>query len=396
MYTRPAVGLYFHIPFCVAKCSYCDFNSYANLRHLFLAYSQALLAELGEAFSTWEFDVKTVYIGGGTPTVLPVQTIQDVLAATKRKTLDIEEVTTEANPGTLTPGYLKALRAAGINRISLGLQSMNDKELRLLGRIHNSQEALSSIDLIRASGFKNLNLDLMYGLPEQTLSSWEKTLDRALSVHPDHLSLYALTIEPDTPLATSIEKGFIQRADDDLSADMYELSEEKLRLAGYVHYEISNWALPGRECRHNLIYWRNEPYLGIGAGAWSYWQGRRWGNIRSPWLYISQIEANRSVVEECEGISPTQAISDTLILGLRLSGGVRWNDFSERFGLDMKQVYGREIEQLERLALLEVDPLGIRLTSKGRLLGNEVFEKFLEKLQEGRSLSRSTSSTSTE
>lgn len=377
MQYRTVVGLYFHMPFCAAKCTYCDFNSHPGLSRLHVAYQQALLKELDQALASWDFEVRTVYFGGGTPTVMPSSGFADILGRIPSDRRDIEEITMEANPTTVTADTLRSLRRAGIDRLSLGVQSMNDQELRLLGRIHDRQTAVKSIRMAKDEGFDNVNVDLIFGLPDQTTIRWEQTLEEVLLQEPDHISLYCLTLEPGTKLAEWVEQGKVCRVEDDLVAEMYEFSVERLKAGGYDHYEISNWALPGKQCHHNLIYWNNESYLGIGAGAWSYWQDSRWGNIRDPEQYITNCLEDKSVMEEHESVSQDQEIADTLILGLRLTDGIQRWSFRERFELEPEQAYDNQIQKLKNLGLLETDSAGLRLTDRGRLLGNEVFEHFL-------------------
>jgi len=361
----------------MAKCTYCDFNSHPGLSRLYVSYQEALVKELDQALGFWNFEIKTVYFGGGTPTVMPPVTFANILSRIPSDRKCIEEITVEANPGTVTPAILRRLRKAGVNRLSLGVQSMNDQELRLLGRIHDRQIAVRSIEMAKDEGFDNVNVDLIFGLPDQTMLNWQRTLEEVLLQEPDHVALYGLTLEPGTKLAQWVEQGKVGQVEDDLMADMYEFSVERLKAAGYEHYEISNWALPGKQCQHNLIYWNNEPYLGMGAGAWSYWQERRWENIKDPEQYVMRCLEARSIIEEDELVSQEQEIADTLILGLRLTDGIGRRSFRRRFDLEPEQIYDYQIQKLKKLGLLETDSVGIRLTDKGRLLGNEVFEHFL-------------------
>lgn len=376
-----SLGLYVHIPFCVSKCSYCDFNSYAGLESLFAPYVHALQKEMRDLSGRWgSLPVRTIYIGGGTPTVLPPSLLLAVLSACSSY-FDVAagaEVTVEANPGTVDESYLASLRAAGVNRLSLGVQSFDADELRLLGRIHDVEQARCSVRQARMAGFDNVNLDLIFGLPGQRVSTWQATLQQALELAPEHLSLYALTLEEHVPLSRRIARGELPPPDDDLAAEMYELAEAELARAGYVHYEISNWARPGCECRHNLIYWRNQSYLGVGAGAHSWFAGRRWANVRAPQVYIEQVEATGSPLAESEDISSALEMAETAILGLRLvEEGVDLGTFRARFGVEFADVYGREVAELVDLGLLEVSPARVRLSPRGRLLGNQVFQHFL-------------------
>ncbi len=384
-----SVSLYIHIPFCKAKCTYCDFNSYAGLEHLFESYVRALIEEMRLAGQSRRLRAATIYLGGGTPTVLPLALLRDIFRACRRSFLAPEgiETTVEANPGTVDEDYLAGLLELGVNRLSLGVQSFDDGELRLLGRIHTSREAVEAYRWAREVGFANINLDLIYGLPAQTLDGWRSTLRRALSLRPEHLSLYCLTLEEHTPLAQQVAKGEIPAPDDDLAADMYILAEEMLAEAGYTHYEISNWAkqipmtndqIPKTACRHNLTYWRNRPYLGFGAGAHSYFGQRRWHNVLRPEEYIERLWQGESPVAESEEIDEATEMAETMILGLRLvNEGVNFEDFEGRFGRRLEEVYGEELRELKGLGLIEVNSEGVRLTARGRLLGNEVFERFL-------------------
>jgi oxygen-independent coproporphyrinogen-3 oxidase len=392
-----AVSLYIHIPFCRAKCAYCDFNSYPGLDHLFEKYVRALQREMRWVKSAQQIGatvpcrrgrplkVNTICLGGGTPTVLPLAFLGEILDACYGHFIMAEgtEIIVEANPGTVDRTYLAGLLEMGVNRLSLGVQSFHDDELRLLGRIHTAAQAVATYHLIRRVGFGNVNLDLIYGLPRQTLGSWQGTLQQAIHLQPDHLSLYCLSVEEDTPLGQRIAQGELPVPDPDLAAEMYTLAEETLDRAGYVHYEISNWAQPGHQCRHNLTYWRNQSYLGLGAGAHSYFDKKRWHNVLSPEEYITRLEVDLQgsfppSAKEVEEIDKALEMAETMILGLRLvHEGVGLTDFRERFGRELMDVYGREIREMEQAGLLEVDGERVRLTARGRLLGNEVFQQFL-------------------
>jgi oxygen-independent coproporphyrinogen-3 oxidase len=392
-----SIGLYIHIPFCERKCPYCDFNSYAGLDTLYAPYVEALAAELAWLAQRWEWQADTVFVGGGTPTVLPLPLLTQVLVAAFAdfRVPSGAEVTVEANPGTVDEAYLAGLRAAGVNRLSLGAQSFHDDELRLLGRIHMAAEIEAACRTARRAGFQNISLDLIYGLPGQSLERWQATLERALSLLPDHLSLYSLTIEEGTPFADWVAHGDLPAPDDDLAADMYELAEEMLAEAGYLHYEISNWAKDNVQqstgdasfaCQHNLVYWRNEAYLGVGAGAHSSWRGRRWHNLPSPQGYMARMSGGQeggvpwesSVVADVEVIDQALAMGETMMLGLRLlKEGVPLARFAERFGRSLEDVYHTELTTLQAAGLLEKRPDRVRLTQRGRLLGNQVFARFL-------------------
>lgn len=386
------VAVYVHIPFCRARCAYCDFNTYAGLDDLIPAYVAAVCREIAAAGRRWgRLAVPTVYFGGGTPSLLPLDLLANILH-TSRITFHVlrdAEVTLEANPGTVTLAYLRRLRALGFNRLSLGAQSARADELRLLGRIHTWQDVVEAVAWAREAGFANLNLDLIFGLPKQSLAHWRETLEAALALAPEHLSLYSLTIEEGTSLAGRIAAGDLSAPDDDLAAEMYEEAESRLAEDGFEHYEISNWARLSQQvgesvsrrsslqCRHNLVYWHNEPWLGFGAGAHSWMEGRRWANVRHPREYIAALEAGRSPVAEVEESERRTEMGETMMLGLRLTEGVSDVRFRARFGVGLEEVFGRELAELRDLGLLEWDGNVARLTARGRLLGNQVFARFV-------------------
>lgn len=386
----PLAGLYLHIPFCRAKCAYCDFPSFPGLESRYDAYVQALCREAAQRAPQWaEMRFDSLYIGGGTPTVLAAEAIEKLLVAC-RQYLDLArdaEISIEANPGTVDPDLLSALHHLGVNRLSLGVQSLDDGELALLGRIHRRAEALAAYAQAREAGFENINLDLMLGLPNQRLGGWRRTLEEAIALEPEHLSLYILSLEEGTPLCARVASGALSEPNENAAADMYELAERLLARADYQHYELSNWArrssddhangLPALACRHNLKYWRNEPYLGLGAAAHSYDGVVRTANIVDPAACIAHIERDEEVVAAREAPDDAQRMGETMMLGLRLIQGVEWRRFRERFGLGLEDVYARQIAELTDEGLLESDAQGVRLTARGRLLGNRVFAAFL-------------------
>ena len=371
-------SLYVHIPFCQAKCAYCDFCSYAGLESLFDCYTAALIQELEQYAPA---PIRTIYIGGGTPTVLPLSHLAWILNTT-RQIFDLDpgaEVTIEANPGTVDASLLAELLALGANRLSLGVQSLDDHELALLGRIHTADQAIESVLAARQAGIGNLSLDLIFGLPRQSTDTWSRTLDRALALEPEHLSLYALSIEDGTPLASAIERGDLPAPDPDLAATMYEAARDTLARAGYLHYEISNWAKsPAYRCRHNLTYWRNESYLGVGAGAHSWQDGRRRSNLSSVQEYTERILGGETATTSEESIDTLLDMAETMMMGLRLlEEGVSFNRFRERFGLDLREHYAHQLEELVNLDLVHVGDGRVQLTRQGQLLGNQAFYRFL-------------------
>jgi oxygen-independent coproporphyrinogen III oxidase len=392
------LALYLHIPFCAVRCHYCDFNTYAGLDGLFERYAAALIREIRAAGAArGRPTARTIFIGGGTPTVLPSDLLAQILAAC-REAFDITsdaEITSEANPGTVDQERFSALRAMGVNRLSMGVQSFDDEELRWLGRIHGAAEAETAFTAARSAGFTNINLDFIFGLPDQRPETWAHTLTRAVELGPEHLSLYSLIVEHGTPLADQVRRGLISEPDDDLAADMYEAASESLAPAGYAQYEISNWTKdegpkteegeasfvlrpPSFVCHHNLIYWRREPYLGFGAGAHSFEPERRWWHVRPVPEYIRRVESGVSPEAGSEIIGRQTAMGEAMMLGLRLTEeGMPDARFAAQFGETLEGVFGHQIARLANRGLLERLSDRVRLTAQGRLLGNQVFAAFL-------------------
>jgi oxygen-independent coproporphyrinogen-3 oxidase len=372
-------GLYIHIPFCQVRCSYCDFNTYSGLGHLVDDYVAALCLEIQAKRQAADRAV-TIYFGGGTPSLLSADHLQRILAAC-RQTYPISagaEITVEANPGTVTLESLRSMRDLGVNRLSLGVQSFDDTLLRFLDRLHGAAQARDAYAAARQAGFQNISLDFMYGLPGQTLAHWRDTLAQAIALQPNHLSLYGLTLEEHTPMARRVTSGQIIMPDDDRVADMYDLAEDMLGQAGYVHYEISNWAQRADlAAQHNSLYWRRQPYFGFGAGAHSFDGLRRYANVLHPRQYIASISAHQSAVAESEVISPAMAMSETMFLGLRLlQEGVSETEFAARHRQSLS-VFAPRIKTLIELGLLEQRGERLLLTRRGRLLSNQVFVRFL-------------------
>jgi oxygen-independent coproporphyrinogen-3 oxidase len=372
------LGLYLHIPFCASRCRYCDFVTWARKEHLIPAYLEALVREI-EGFHGKGLAAKTIYFGGGTPSLLKAEEIGGLLRAIGEsfRVPPGAETTLEANPADGGLGYFKALVGLGVNRLSLGAQSFDDGELRLLGRRHGAADIARTFTQAREAGVENISLDLIYGLPGQGLGAFRQNLESALGLEPEHLSLYALCLEKATPLEKAVSWGELPDPDPDLQAEMYLLAEGLLDEAGYRHYELSNWAKPGRECRHNLIYWENGPYLGLGAGAHSYFQGHRSARVSSIEDYICRLESGESPISESEEIGPELEMAETMFLGLRLVGGVEDRAFARRFGRPPCSFFGTQIEELVGLALLEERDGCLSLTPRGRLLANQVFCRFL-------------------
>lgn len=413
----PPYSLYLHIPFCRHRCAYCDFNTYAGQEDSIPAYVQALCQEIEFIGRTAQEKLKlhTLFFGGGTPSLLSPGQFESILKAVSGSFEHSDpEITIEANPGTVSLSGLKELRSMGINRISFGVQSANPFELRMLERAHSYFDVINAVTWARQAGFENLNLDLIYGLPGQTLEEWSATVKLILGLSPEHLSLYALTLEHGTPFGRWSARGLMPLPDPDLAADMYEWAGETLEGAGYKQYEISNWALdqgpktgdwglakdyrpPFRACQHNLQYWRGLPYLAAGAGAHGYAYGYRYSNVLRIKTYIERLNTDHSPLITGFPLTPAtvnhhrQTLQDDMgefmMTGLRLTReGVSSKIFLERFGHEMNDVFGKEIRDLLQLGLLEAEsplPEGegvgmrVRLTPRGRLLGNQAFLRFV-------------------
>lgn len=397
-----SVSLYLHVPFCHAKCHYCDFNSYAGMLGQREAYVDALAREIrlvgqrARRVDGTPRRCRTIFFGGGTPSLLTAAQVEGLLREARAAfAVDADaEITLEANPGTLEYGRLDALRATGVNRLSMGAQSFDAGLLRWMGRIHSPEEIETAFAAARRAGFASINLDFIFALPNQSLATWADTLERALALGPEHLSLYSLIVEEGTPLFSWVRDGRVIPADDDTAADMYEHAMERLAHAGYSQYEISNWALAGHECRHNLTYWRNLPYIGLGAGAHSCFAGHRFAETRPIAGYIARVRAAVAATEareagdeatalpagaivEDEVISPAMAMAETAMLGLRLNAGVSRSEFAARYGCAFEQVFDERLADIRDLGLIETVGDRIRLTEHGRLLGNEVFARLL-------------------
>ncbi|MDP9341045.1 MAG: radical SAM family heme chaperone HemW [Actinomycetota bacterium] len=318
-------GIYVHVPFCLTRCGYCDFNAYAGLGHLATRYAEALKREAELAAPAWSTHrIGSVFFGGGTPTTLGPEALAALLAHLRR-VFDVApdaEITTEANPDTVDERVLEGLLGAGFTRLSMGVQSFDPAVLAALERVHGPQSARRAYAAARAAGFANVNLDLIYGAHGETLGSWRRTLDEAVAMRPEHLSCYALTIEPATPLGWKVKAGTVPPPDADLQAEMYDAACEALNTTGYRHYEVSNWARPGFECRHNLGYWQGRPYLGLGAGAHSYREGRRWWNLRPPAGYIGAVERGEHPVGGDEVLTPEEVRLEATFLRLRTTEGL--------------------------------------------------------------------------
>ena len=395
------IGLYLHVPFCETKCPYCDFNTYSGIEEQIPGYVGAVENELrswGNLLS--HPPVRTIFLGGGTPSYLPVDDIKSILDTIRQSyaVADLAEITMECNPGDVTAERATSWLGSGVNRISMGAQSFDDGLLKLLGRRHTATEARVAFKTLREAGFSNQSLDLMYGLPHQTLKQWADSLDTTLELKPEHISLYGLQIENGTPLQVDVAKGRYPVPDDDLAADMYEEAQRRLNAYGFAQYEISNWSKAGMESQHNLIYWRNEPYLGVGPGAHSWLAGSRFANLKSPRRYASILSEGAKFggeggpgddnpvtamrlplgpVEMVDTTTPGVDVAETMMMGMRLSEGVSMSRFTGRFGAQLGDVFTDEISRLLDIGLIEITGESIRLSKRGFLLGNEVFAEFI-------------------
>jgi len=383
------LALYLHIPFCHVRCTYCAFNVYTRRAPLIAPYMRALRREIALVAADRMLPALSVYFGGGTPSLVPAVEIGATLDACRRAfALSASaEVTLELNPEHTDPAELRTLRRAGVNRLSVGMQSAHASELKLYARLHTLADVQQAVQRARRAGFDNLSLDLIYGAPGQTLQMWQESLRAALALAPEHISFYGLTIEPGTTFDRWARSGRIAEPDPDLAADMYEWATDVLAAEGFEQYEISNWALPGRQSRHNLQYWRCQPYLGIGAGAHGYANGIRYDTVLRPEAYIARIDTQdaprafplTAAAEHVEPIDRATAMAEMMIMGLRLvREGVAPAAFERRFGAPLESVYGAAMAPLRAAALLEAGPGGtVRLTRRGRLLGNQVFMAFI-------------------
>jgi oxygen-independent coproporphyrinogen-3 oxidase len=400
-------SLYLHIPFCRHRCAYCDFNTYAGLDHLAEKYMAALEREIRSFVGGDPIEIGTIFFGGGTPSLIPVDSLERILGAVLETfRLDPQaEITLEANPGTVSPEYLANLRSAGVDRLSMGMQSASPDDLRVLEREHDYFDVVNAVTWARRAGFENINLDLIFGLPYQTLAGWQRTLELTAGLKPDHLSVYNLILEHGTPMNAWVGRGLLPSPDEDLAADMYEHAQARLAELGYEQYEISNWAKRDRTgellaCRHNLQYWRNLPYLGLGAGAHGYAGGFRTVNVRAPQAYIERMTAEDGFApddapEEANAlvgrpfpmtaatvnavpIDTGDEMGETMMMGLRLiREGVSAAGFRSRFGVGIADAFPAQTEGLIRQGLLEWSGDALRLTERGVMLGNRVFMEFI-------------------
>ena len=383
------IEIYIHIPFCVKKCAYCDFLSCPADDETKSRYVQALCREIEWSKDCLkEYLVDTVFIGGGTPSILEEKYIGQILDTLRSaaRISDDAEITIECNPGTLTMEKLEVYKDAGINRISLGLQSANDEELKTIGRIHNFEEFKKSFNLARLAGFNNINIDIMSALPGQTLDSYKETLAKVITLNPDHISAYSLIVEDETPLNDRVENGEVALPSEDEEREMYYYTKEFLEKTGYKRYEISNYAKDGYECRHNIGYWKRVEYLGFGIGAASLFKGERFSNTSDINRYMHILEKEdvmnadevwKALNENIETLTQKDEMEEFMFLGLRVTDGVSKSDFKKIFNCDIEAVYGNVIEKLANQNLIKEAGDLITLTDKGIDISNIVLANFL-------------------
>ncbi len=371
-------GLYLHVPFCLKKCSYCSFYSFAPQAEDIRRYIKAVrlqMRQLSEDAEIQTLSFASVFFGGGTPSTLPVEVLAELLAACRDLfpfAPDSPEITIEVNPGTIDAPGLQQLRRAGFNRLSIGIQSLDDRELRQLGRIHTSAEALATIKAARSAGFDNLSFDLMYGLPGQSASVWQKTLERALALNPVHLSLYELTVEEGTPFFQQVRQGHLTLPVEDTVLAMMAAIDTAISASPLVRYEISNYAVLDRQCRHNLNYWDNGQYLGLGPGAVSTFGGQRRAAVADLAAYCGRLAEGLDVWGEVEQLDKETTFRETVIMGLRLLTGVSIAELRQRFGIDLPAYYGTTLDPLLDQQLVAIRAGRLVLTPKGLPLANQV------------------------
>ncbi len=376
------LGLYIHIPFCYAKCPYCDFFSIvADNESIKNKYLDALKKEI-EIYSQKypKILVQSIYLGGGTPTVLSGQQIAEILTLSY-KHFNISkniEITIESNPATFDCKKANVLLQSGVNRLSLGAQSFSNRLLKKIRRIHAKEDIINSYHIARGTGFNNINLDVMFGLPGQTLKQFDRTLEGIIKLYPEHISIYALSIEPGTPFEDLMERGMIKIPSDDVTHDMYRKAIDFLNKYSYEHYEISNFAQPGKRCLHNQIYWKNQFYLGLGVASTSYMENKRFKNCSDLNQYIYLLEHNILPIESKEVLPLKEEMAETIILHLRMMEGLAKHDFMARFKLPVETIFARQLKKLKKQGLLDDNESNYFLTKRGISLSNIVFMEFLE------------------
>jgi len=373
------LSLYIHIPFCVKKCLYCDFPSYSGCENIFDDYTLKLVEELKEGSRIYEGKkIKSVFVGGGTPTVLSGRNLGKIMDTVLNR-FDVDssaEITCEANPGTLDEIKLKDMYSMNINRLSMGLQAWQDRLLKVLGRIHNRETFVNDVKLAKEIGFKNINCDIMFALPTQTMDDWQQTLENVIKLDIQHISAYSLIVEDGTPFKKMFDSGVYRLTDEVTDRKMYYLAKEMLKDYGYNQYEISNFAKEGYESYHNSVYWKTKEYIGFGLGSHSYFDSKRFHNTYDMKKYMSFLNSS-DIKEDIEYLRENDKISEFMFMGLRMTNGISENEFEKRFGSSVNSIYKDVIEELIYEKLIVRNDGRIFLTDRGMDISNFVFEKFL-------------------
>lgn len=383
--TIPKNGLYIHFPFCQKKCAYCDFFSEDYGFDRISKWASSIVTEL-ELLQEQGIDFKninTIYFGGGSPNLISVDDLDLIISKLRElcKFANIDELTMEMNPGNVKPGFFDRLNKNGIKRLSIGCQSMNDDELKILGRIHNSEDIRNTVTLAKKKGFKNFSLDFIYGIPGQTLESWKDTLHKALNLNVEHFSLYNLIYEPATLLYKKRDTGIIKEINEEIEWQMYDYAHEILKLAGYEHYEVSNWAKPGAQAKHNSIYWYGGKYYGIGPAAHSYNGKIRWWNVRNIDKYISFLQKKKLPIEDAEELGEKEILTEFFLLGLRTSEGINISELENFTGKDFSKIF-QEIEKKFNKDFFnkyaKINQKKIKLTHRGWFICDYIISGFLD------------------
>ncbi|NLK69721.1 MAG: radical SAM family heme chaperone HemW [Clostridiaceae bacterium] len=375
-----ALGIYVHIPFCIRKCNYCDFPSYSNMDNIFSQYTNALCKEIEFVSEKYKNGlVDTIFFGGGTPSVLSAKDISKICNTIQKKfrISNNAEISIEVNPGTITKEKLETYRALNINRISIGVQSANDRILNFMGRIHTRQMIEQSLELIKECGFKNINADIIFGVPNQTMVDLQDTIEFVLNKEVTHISCYSLKVEENTPWYELQKRGELPQVDDGLEREMYYWIVSRLKNSSFEHYEISNFAKPGFKCIHNIKYWTDKPYLGFGSAAHSYINNTRYSNVENPVEYISAVNANKSPIQGTDIIDDVERLSEIFILGLRLIEGVNLEALEHVFGRKSLKKYDEKIEMLVNKDFLCIENGNLKLTKLGLDFANLVWVEFI-------------------
>ena len=369
-----ASSVYIHIPFCATKCYYCAFNTYTFHKEQAKAYLTALRTEM-ELYASETDPLQTVFIGGGTPSILSANALAQLFTDIQQhfQIIPDAEITVECNPGTVDSEKLSVMRDYGVNRLSFGLQAMQDETLKQLGRIHTVTEFLESYHLARENGFENINIDLIFALPNQKMEAWHHTLNEVISLDPAHISAYNLVMEQDTPFYEWWQAGELHLPTEDTEADMFQYTIKTLTAYGYTHYEICNFARPDHYAKHNLVYWNNQPCIGLGAGACGYVNGVRYTNIRGIAPYINKLSKRNKPIADTEHLTGHAEKAETLMLALRKREGISLEDYQNRFGEEIEAAFKDSLKKWIDLQLLERTTTHLRLTHRGLFLANEVF-----------------------